>query len=300
MLRSIFIGLSSSKIAAAILRPFFKGKASRFTAGDSVESAMDAALKLSNNKIAATIDHLGESNKTQDEVAAACDEYENIIRHIRTHQLDAHVSLKLTQFGLLFDKQLCMNSVKAILMLADPEIIVTIDMESSQKVDDTITMYQILKLRSTNCGICLQAHLKRSAQDLDKLLSSVTEPIIRLVKGAYREEPAIAYQERDEIQNNFKQMIKKILSTPPKQRAILEIATHDEEIINYCLKLMTQLKLKKNSLEFQFLYGVKEDLQTQLAKEGYKVRVYIPYGTDWFPYVMRRIAERPSNLFSKS
>ncbi|GAB4526134.1 MAG: proline dehydrogenase [Anaerolineales bacterium] len=310
MLRSLFISLSKAQWAKdqIVQREFFWKMATRFVAGETLESAIQAAQALNTRGINATLDHLGEFTSNPDEARQAADDVIVILNAVRQAGVRASVSIKLSQMGLMIDKALCAENLHRVLQAArEHGNFVRIDMEDATTVDDTLALYR--QMRSDgfeNLGLVQQAYLYRVEADLTALLAENAH--IRLCKGAYKEPPHVAYPKKSDVDLNYDRLARMMLEAAVRQGAPRlsadgltppppAIATHDEVRIAYVKRLVADLKLPKDALEFQMLYGIRRDLQTQLAVEGYPVRVYVPYGTQWYPYFMRRLAERPANVW---
>ena len=260
--------------------------------------------------INATLDHLGEHTSTADEAQRATDDILLILDEIDKARVRANVSIKLTQIGMGLDEEICrQNLVRILEQVKKCHNFLRIDMEDTPYTDITISLYQSMLQRGFNTcqvGLVLQSYLYRTEADLRRLLNYRAH--IRLVKGAYRESPDKAYPKKADTDANFdlltKIMIDATLKIEQKEVSpdgrippVPAIASHDEKRIAFAKQYAEKVKLPKEAIEFQMLYGIRRDLQAQLVKEGYPVRVYVPYGTHWYPYFMRRLAERPANIW---
>ncbi|HXF84570.1 MAG TPA: proline dehydrogenase family protein [Anaerolineales bacterium] len=312
MLRSFLIYLSKAAWAQKMVMSwsFAWRAASRFVAGETIESAIQAICELNAKGIYATVDHLGEHTSTVDEAENATQEIIRILNEIDRSGVKANVSIKLTQIGMGLDEEICRQNLARILEhVAKHNNFLRIDMEDSPYTDTTISLYYSMLERgftTRHVGLVMQAYLYRTEADARKLLERGTR--LRLVKGAYKEPPDKAYPKKADTDANFdllaKIMIDAALAYGPEQVSpdgrippIPAIATHDEKRIEFAKQYAKKVGLPKNAIEFQMLYGIRRDLQDALAQEGYPVRVYVPFGTHWYPYFMRRLAERPANIW---
>jgi proline dehydrogenase len=310
MLRAILIYLSKAGWARRVVTSWsFAWKAaSRFVAGDTADDALRAITKLNQEGLYATVDHLGEDVTNSEEAIRATDDYILIMEQIAKTGVKSNASLKLTQLGLNVDYDLCLNNMRCILRrAAEFGILVRIDIEDSATVDRTWAIFKTLIGEGmTNVGVAMQAYLYRSFDDLNTLLAEGAH--VRICKGAYKEPAEIAFPGKKQVDQNFDLLTKTILdftmangapaaSLDGKVPPIPSIATHDEARINYAVHYAGEIGLPKEAVEFQMLHGIRSDLQRQLSEDGFPIRVYIPYGTEWYPYFMRRLAERPANLW---
>lgn len=311
MLRSLLIYLSKAGWARGLVTNwgFAWRAASRFIAGESLSEAIEAVSSLNARGINATLDHLGEHTTSQETALKAKDEILTIVQKISEDGVRANVSVKLTQIGLAVDEGLCARNLAEILDVAKANSnFVRIDMEDSPWVDRTLAVYQSMRdgFQFDNVGIVIQSYLYRSESDIQNLMSSSAR--IRLCKGAYDEPAEVAYPEKERVDKNFDHLTKLLVDgalnngsprigddgrIPP----IPAIASHDPERLVFAKNYAGSAGLPDNAIEFQMLYGIRRDLQEQLVAEGYPVRVYVPYGTEWYPYYVRRLAERPANLW---
>src|SRR5438067_1816256 len=263
----------------------------RFVAGEQLDEAVQATRVLNQRGMQVALDHLGENVSDEKEARAAAQDYIKALEDIKKTGLDANVSIKLTALGLDISQQLCERNVYTILELAQGYgIFVCIDMEGSayteQTVDITLRMHQQFE----HVGTVIQSCLYRSKKDLEQLIAQGVR--IRLVKGAYKEPKTVAFQNKSEVDHNYVQLMMMLLL----KGNYPALATHDEAIINAACKYARDHGISKEAFEFQMLYGIRRDLQEKLVSQGYNMRIYVPYGSQWYPYLMRRLAERPANL----
>ncbi len=264
---------------------------SRFVAGDTLAAALDAARRVNAAGISVTLDHLGENVTSLDEAAASCDEYLRALGEIRAAGLDANVSIKLSQFGINLNEAVCRSNVERLVKYAaDNGNFVRIDMESSAYTDRTLELVRDLHARFGTVGAVIQAYLFRSEKDVDQLCRLQIR--VRLCKGAYLEPRSIAYEKKADTDRSYIRLMKKLLDSG----IFPALATHDEAMIAESAGYAAERGIPKSAFEFQMLYGIRRDLQKRLIFEGYRLRLYIPYGKAWYPYFMRRLAERPANV----
>jgi proline dehydrogenase len=297
MLRRLLLYLSSAGWAKGLVTHFFLARrvAHRFVAGDTLEQAIVVIKTLNEKGLLTSLDYLGESvhneTDTQDVVAM----YRQIINAIHTHNLNASVSLKLTHLGLDIEETLCVANLRVILDAAqDHHIPVTIDMESSDYTDVTLKIYRAMRDDGfDNAGTVIQTALRRSSDDMRALAQEGAR--IRLCKGAYLEPEEIAFPDKDDVDDHYLQIVREFMSAPAP--ALLESATHDEAMIQATLKAAEEFNVPPERFEIQMLYGIRTKRQEELAAAGVQMRVYVPFGTSWYSYFMRRLAERPANLW---
>lgn len=310
MLRSLFVGLSKAAWAQKMITSWaFARRASRrFVAGETLPEAVEAIRVLNQRGVNATLDYLGENTRTPAEARLAAAEVENMLEAIHEHGLRSNVSLKLTQIGLGMQDDLCRELLRGLLAKArELDNFIRIDMEGSNLTSATLDMYfwAMDEGFDNQVGIVLQSYLFRTEKDLEKVLERGGR--VRLCKGAYKEPPAIAYPLMRDVCLSFDRLTLALLraandATAPSISSdgrippIPGLATHDPERIRQALKMAEGLNLDKNRYEFQLLYGIRRDLQDKLSTDGHQVRVYVPYGTHWYPFYMRRLGERPENL----
>ena len=266
--------------------------ARRFIAGENIEEAIEAARTLQSKGFDLTLDYLGESVGTHQGADAAAREYVHLIDVLMASGIERNISLKLTQLGASVDRATCIDNLRRILEAADRHgFFVRIDMESSAYTDLTLDVFETLWNRGHhNLGVAIQAALKRSEADVARV--NALGGRIRLVKGAYKEPPDIAHARKDDVDGAFVRLMRLLLDSGQYPA----IATHDPKMIDATLAHAEARKLPPSRYEFQMLYGVRRDLQRALSADGYRVRVYVPFGREWFPYFMRRLGERPANV----
>jgi proline dehydrogenase len=268
--------------------------ASRFVAGETLDSAIAVAQGLNARGIGASLDLLGESVTDRSEAEAARDQVIEILDRIASDvEGDTNVSIKLTQMGLDLDEELAVSNLCQLLDRARQHgIFVRIDMEASEDTARTLRLFaeRVHPEFGDRCGVVIQSYMRRSAKDVEKLVEMKAR--VRLCKGAYAEAENVAFQEREEVSRSYAQLLERLLL----HGNYPGIATHDEALIDETLRLAKTNGVRPERFEFQMLYGVRRDLQETLRRDGYNVRVYVPFGTEWYPYLMRRLAERPANV----
>ncbi len=299
MLRSGFIALSQNKKLRAFSESSAIGRklSGRFVAGMTVDEVVACCERVNKEHIAATLDSLGESVTTEREARASADIYHQMLDAIAARKLNANVSVKLSQVGMDFDPALAEQIVgEMVEHAAAVNSFVRIDMEGSPYTEATIQMTEHLAARFPgSVGTVLQAYLYRTETDAERLLSEGIR--IRLCKGAYKEGPDVAFPSKADVDANYVNLMKRMVTFSKDGKGVFcGIATHDEAIVEQMRAFVTEHNVPKSAFEFQMLYGVRRDLQRRLAAEGYGVRVYIPFGPEWYPYFMRRLAERPANV----
>jgi proline dehydrogenase len=310
MLRSLLIYLSKAAWARSLITKwkFAWRAASRFVAGEKLEDAIRAIQALNARGINATLDHLGEHTSNPEESRRAVQDILRAIDAIQQSGVRANVSIKLTQIGLHLGEELCAENLRTILEYAKSKgNFVRVDMEDSPWVDMTLDLYRrMVDCCLDNSGLVIQSYLYRSEQDVRNLISQGTR--IRLCKGAYKEPADIAYPKKADVDANYdhlaEMMMDASLALGAPQLSPDELippppafATHDPKRVVFAKAYAKKIGLPMNAIEFQMLYGIRRDLQEQTAQEGYPVRVYVPYGTEWYPYFVRRLAERPANVW---
>lgn len=271
--------------------------ARRFIAGERLDEAIAVVRDLNARNILATLDHLGENTTTEREAIAAVDEYLTILDTIAQTGVRSEISLKLTQMGLDISYELCLQNMRRIVERARMyHNFVCIDMESSAYTDRTLDLYETLRREGfDNVGPVIQAYLRRSARDVERLIEWGAK--VRICKGAYQEPPSIAFPSKRDVDANYIRLLEMLFSPRAQDKRVYPaIATHDEKIIRWAVDYVRAHQIPRDRFEFQMLYGIRRDLQLKLAQEGYRVRVYVSYGTHWYPYFMRRLAERPANV----
>ena len=298
MLRRLLLYLSSAGWARTFVTQFFLARrvARRFVAGETLAEALDVTRDLNACGLLVSLDYLGESATEAADTEAIVATYRELLEHIHTRGLDASISLKLTHLGLDINEDLCVTNLRHILTDARAhDIRVTLDMESSAYTDRTLRIYRTMRdeYDFDNIGTVIQSALKRSQADMHELAAEGAR--IRLCKGAYLEPSSVAYEQKAAVDASYRQIMADYFQhTPP---AILEVATHDETIIQQAQAHLHKQDVPTTHYEFQMLYGVRGSRQVELAGMGHRVRVYVPFGEAWYPYFMRRLAERPANLW---
>jgi proline dehydrogenase len=299
MFRQSLFFLSESETARRLVTgvPIARHLAQRFVAGETLDEAIAVARSCNQHGLSASLDYLGESVARREDVEDAVQMARRIVTRIAAEEIDANISIKPTQLGLGISGELCRESVARVLDRAREvgngagEIFVRLDMESAEYTERTVALVEGLWARGyRNVGTVLQSCLYRTPNDLRRLMDLGSR--VRLVKGAYREPSTVAYPDKGDVDRRFVEQTHLLL----RDGTFPAIATHDEEIINATRRYAFEHGVAKESFEFQMLYGIRRDLQQRLREEGYRVRVYVPFGEQWYPYLMRRMAERPANL----
>jgi proline dehydrogenase len=279
VVRSMFTGTGPGRLLAT-----------RFVAGETIDDAEKVARTLNDNGFRVSLDHLGEHVTDRSQAALARDDYLACLDRIDTGGLDANISIKLTQLGLGVDDDLAAASLDALAERAAAfGLTVTIDMEESRHTEATIALFERVQRRRGNLGIAIQAYLRRTRDDVDRIVAVGGH--VRLCKGAYAEPEGVAYQSRDGVDASFDRLAMLLIGA---EAVLPAIASHDDARIEHAKKLVSE---RTGYYEFQMLYGVRTPLQRQLLDEGLPVRIYVPYGQAWYPYLTRRMAERPANLW---
>jgi proline dehydrogenase len=264
--------------------------ASRFVAGDTLDRAIEVARSVGERGIATVLDHLGENVSEPEDADEAVGAYTRALERIAAEaSLDAYISVKLTQLGLDFSTELAVGNLGGVLDAAAGRLVM-IDMESSVYVDRTLEVFRTLRQRSDRLGICLQSYLRRTPRDAAALPPG---SIVRVVKGAYLEPPEVAFEDRAEVDRMFARLVADLLAGGHT----VHVATHDPRLLQWSRAHAARRGVPTADMEFQFLLGVRRDLQARYAALGAPVRVYVPYGTEWYPYLTRRLAERPANMW---
>ncbi len=294
-LRAAFIALSQSRSLRQISEQSTLGHrlSSRFVAGTTVEEALAATQEVNAFGMSVSLDNLGENVTNADEARHSADLYHELLDRIRERGLDANVSVKLTHMGFDVDRQLAVGIVSSLVQRArEKNSFVRVDMEGSPYTQSTLDVVQQIHGQDGNrgrVGAVIQSYLRRSEADVQQLVGQGIR--IRLCKGAYQEPPDIAFPEKSDVDANYVKLMKLLL----KSGIYHGIATHDEKMIQATVQFAQAERILPTAFEFQMLYGVRRDLQRELVKQGWRMRVYIPFGTEWYPYFMRRLAERPAN-----
>ena len=264
---------------------------SRFVAGDSLSDALEACRRINSEGILATLDHLGENVTSLAEAETSRDIYIQTLDRIHAARLQANVSIKLTQFGIDLSEQACHAAVEQLVRkAAERDNFVRVDMESSEYTDRSLALVTVLHQRYGAIGAVIQAYLYRSRADVEMLCHKNIR--VRLCKGAYLEPPSVAFPSKTDVDRNFVLLMNILL----QNGVYPAIATHDEKMIQETRKFVESRKIPRDSFEFQMLYGIRRDLQERLVADGYRMRLYVPFGEAWYPYFMRRLAERPANM----
>lgn len=311
MLRSLFIYLSKAAWARKIVTQwkFAWRAASRFVAGEKLEDAIRVIQELNRKGINATLDHLGEHTTNAEDANRATQDILEALDAIQKTGVRANVSIKLTQIGMALGDEVCFQNLRRILEYAkERDTFIRIDMEDSACVDQTLRLFFRIRKECdcSNVGIVIQSYLYRSAEDIKAIL--VDGGRVRLCKGAYKEPASVAFPKKIDVDANYDRLAQMLidgsmvlgaprLSADGKVPPIPGIASHDPKRLAYAKAYADKVGLPKDALEFQMLNGIRRDLQEQCVKEGYPVRIYVPYGTEWYPYFVRRLAERPANVW---
>ena len=277
--------------------PFVRRSVSRFMPGERLEDAMDASAAQQALGIGSILTRLGENLKRVEEAEAVTRHYLDVLDHLQQKALPAHISVKLTQLGLDLDRELCYRNLQALLDRAvERDNFVWIDMESSPYVEPTLDLFRRTRARTSRVGIALQAYLYRTERDLESLLP--LGAAIRIVKGAYLESPDIAFPKKADVDANFYKLACRALADDAQRAGgLLHIATHDPQLIERMNSFMAERRVPASAYEYAMLYGIQRPLQLRLAEQGRRVRVLISYGEHWFQWYMRRLAERPANVW---
>ena len=297
LLRAPAIWLTDRRPVRWVLtkHPLGRRLVERFVAGEDLEAAMAAARSLGGAGIATMLDHLGENVASPQGAAEATDAYVRALKRIEeAPELDVAISVKLTQLGLDVSSRLCLENLERVLQAAArPEggTLVMVDMEASRYVDPILEAYLQVRDRYPHVGVCLQSYLRRTPGDARRI--AAPGAVVRVVKGAYLEPPGVALAGRGEVRRAFARVAATLLGSG----AVVHVATHDRRLIEGARRFVRVRSISRRRYEFQMLYGVRRDLQAALVREGEPVRVYVPYGTQWYPYLARRLAERPANMW---
>lgn len=292
--RKIVLSVAANRaVSAAAQRVGMKLGAARFVAGETLDQALDAVRDLNRRGILVTLDQLGEGVHEERVAREMCQAYLDLLEGIARSGVNANVSLKLTQMGLSFDRQLTDEILHTIVRkAAELGNFVRIDMEDTPYTDATLDIYRSLRqMGYDNVGTVIQSYLYRTTQDVQDLIKMNAN--LRIVKGAYKEPPNLAFPKKVDVDENYKQVVATLMENGLYTAA----ATHDETIIDWLKRFAEEKQIDKSRFEIQMLYGVRTSLQEELARQGYKVRCYVPFGKMWYPYFTRRIAERPGNFW---
>jgi proline dehydrogenase len=297
VLRALFISLSESRRLRGLAEESSIGQriSSRFVAGTQVEDALRVTKTLNDMGLSVSIDNLGENVSSAEEARHSAQVYHQLLSEISARGLNANVSLKLTHMGLDFDPRLAYDQVSVLIAKAasfQPKNFVRLDMEGSAYTERTLELVHELHRRPENrgcVGAVIQSYMRSAEEDVAALLEEGIR--IRLCKGAYKEPVEIAYQAKSEVDSNYIRLMNTLL----KSGIYHGLATHDEKIIRQAKAFAITENIPRDAFEFQMLYGIRRDLQQSLVREGWRMRVYVPFGAEWYPYLMRRLAERPAN-----
>jgi len=292
-MRSLFISLSHRRSLArlAVRSPLTRPVVARFVAGETLDAALPAIVALQNAGLRTTVDVLGESVTSPELAAAAVERYLATVAALSARGLDANVSLKLTQMGLEIDRDLCRNNVMRVVEAVETvNGFVRFDMEDHTKTDATLDIWRAAHDRYALVGVVIQSALRRSSADVDAITAAGGR--VRLCKGAYDEPSGVAYRTKQAVDANYARLMERLLLAD----AHPALATHDPRLIARAIQIVEREGIARDRFEFQMLYGVRRDLQRMLIDRGYRVRIYVPYGMEWYPYFMRRLAERPANV----
>lgn len=292
LLGKSFQVLSTNKIANAFARSYgLKFGAKKFVAGKDVYEAIETAKELNEQGISVIFNYLGEFSDDPDSCRETTQKLIETLEVMSEHMEDNYLTVKLSSIGLEISEDFCEENLTRILEAAEKKnVFVRMEMENHTLTDKTLNVYKSLRRKYENVGIALQAYLYRTEKDMQDLYEY--EPNIRLVKGAYNESSKIAYADKKEVDQKYLKMIEKQLLNGH----FASIATHDDAAVEHALKVIEENNINKENFEFQMLYGIRPNLEKKLADLGYKVRVYLPFGSEWFGYFMRRLAERPENV----
>lgn len=291
MLKDFFIGLSENQFMNNAAQKYgFQLGAQQVVAGTNIEEMIESVKELNRAGISCTIDNLGEFVFEKSEAIKAKEQILAVVDAIQEHKVDAHISIKPSQLGLDIDFAFCEEQVEEIVKRAKAaEMFVNFDMENHTRIEPTYRLLDDLKEQGyDNVGTVIQAYFHRALEDTKRY----NDTRVRLVKGAYKESPDVAYMEKQDIDENFIKLIEEHLL----HGKFTSIATHDHDIINHVKQFVKEHDISNDQFEFQMLYGFRKDMQFQLAKEGYNFCTYVPFGDDWYGYFMRRLAERPQNI----
>ncbi len=289
LMRSVLLSLSKNRVLNNAAKKYgLRFGAGRFVAGSNLDEALEQIRRLNQEGILATMDHLGEFISSREEALEATRICIETLDGIARTGVNSHLSLKMTQLGMDLDREFCTaNMVRILTRAKEHGNFVRIDIEDSPRTQITVDVFKTLRQQFDNVGLVLQSYLYRTEQDLRDLRAN-----LRLVKGAYKEPKEVAFPNKADVDNNLNRLIELQMLNGD----YVGIASHDVKIINHAKEFAAKNNIPRDKFEFQMLYGICTDLQKQLVKEGYTVRVYVPYGTDWYGYFMRRLAERPANV----
>ncbi|WLR55695.1 proline dehydrogenase [Mesobacillus subterraneus] len=292
LMRNFFLFLSKNKFFTKMAKKYgLRLGAKRFVSGETVEQSVEVIKELNRKNLAATVDFLGEFVDNEREANERAESSIAMIKAIGCEKLNAQMSVKMTSLGFDISEKVVMTNMRRIMDTAkENNVFVTIDMEDYERCQRTLDIFKQLKSEYDNIGTVIQAYLYRTEKDIEDL--NQFSPNLRLVKGAYKESPEVAFPEKKDVDENFKKIIKMHLLNGN----YTAVASHDDNIINFTKEFAKANNIPKSQFEFQMLFGIMPERQLQLAEEGYTMRVYVPFGTDWYGYFMRRLAERPANV----
>jgi proline dehydrogenase len=298
ILRDVFLALSTNTLVRnfVVAFPLSRRVSRRFVAGETLDEAIQVVKKLNAQNMQVTFDLLGESVSNESEAREAKDDYLRALDAIAANHVSSHVSVKLTQMGLDLSPDLCLDNLRQIIAKAQAlGTFVRIDMEDSARTQPTLNIFKTLREEFDNVGIVIQAYLYRSEADMQALLALGAR--VRLCKGAYKEPADVAFPAKADVDANYRKLAALFLGANGNANgAHLALATHDEKMIAWAKEYVAAHHVDPARYEFQMLYGIRSDMQRELTADGYTMRVYVPYGTHWYPYFMRRLAERPANV----
>lgn len=299
MLRNLLIRLSQSRLARHWIASFPPSRrvARRFIAGETIDEAIETVRRLNDQGLAVTLNHLGEHTESAEDAHRTASAYVELLDRIAAASLDANISVKPNQMGLDVDENVCFQAIRTVAEHAQSlGNSVRVDMEGSSTVDATLRIYERLRNAGfDNVGIVIQAYLFRSQSDVERLIDLGAN--VRFCKGAYAEPASVAFPDKGDVDENFQALVAMTWQPEALDRGTyVAVATHDEQLIRWCEDYVQTHGIPPSQFEFQVLYGVRRDLQRELAEKGYRVRVYVSYGTEWYPFFMRRLAERPANI----
>jgi proline dehydrogenase len=298
MLRSLLITLSHSEAMRRFVTQFGPARrtARRFIAGETLDEAIAVVRELNAQGILATLDHLGENVATQEDAQRAAQEYQGLLQRIAAESVQSTISVKLTHVGLDFGQDFCCDTMRPIIQTAESlGNTVEIDIEGSEYTQRTLDVFHCLLDEHKNLRLALQAYLFRTEEDLKGLIERGSS--VRLCKGAYDEPATVAWKEKEDVDASFARLMDLMLGERARETGFYPaLGTHDHVLILRAEREVAKQGIGKDQFEFQMLHGIRRDWQQRLAGDGYRVRVYVPYGTQWYPYFMRRLAERPANV----
>jgi proline dehydrogenase len=297
-IRNLIFWLSTKKdVTRAFARAGVRhGFARRFVAGETLDDALRVSAEICRSGRRVSLNELGEHLRTAAQAERARNDYIRMIHALDGARLDGNVSIKLTELGLDFNRELCLSFANDIACAAKAAgHTIEVDMEGSAYTQATVEIFEAVQRRHGNGGLAIQSYLRRSEADIERL--APLHPKIRLVKGAYREPVEIAFQKKKEVDDNFRRLLDRLLAASSNGGFVTAVATHDPALVEYALEKIRTQGLETDRYEFQMIYGIRRDLQDRVHAAGHPLRIYVPFGTAWLPYFMRRLAERPANLW---